>query len=638
MCKVWSPVCEGLMRRMHVAMRDGGGHSLLWRFGGHPKVPTPLETIDVLDAIVVAAARLDVPWGMLRMCEDVHEAWAQLSPVFGSAAAERKRELVDAAATLRALPEESAPPFRATFRALLSKGTGEADGGEADRDPKMRDSARVFEASLAPLCDLFCLHSEYSALATLWAQLLSRHPADSAAPPSLLKAAASVAMLGSTQQASKSIASQHWQWLSDRHEASTDGDEGKVQGTGGGEGKVQGTGGDIGVLMEMQVQWYGALWQSSANHHAVFCHLPVILRHNARLPSHATLPLVPSTSAGPPTLFGPMQAAVGAELLSDNHTVALRDVPRRLAQIRSLSAHLASVELKPPSLDPMIAQLVGHLRHIVAAYSSTFEHDRHATLVETVRRVVAYCEAPADGVPPRVDEIVAVASESSDAQLCSLAAPVAGPLCETLCNAATSLARGGDGALALVGRASAMLGLLRLHLLLPRGPLDPTVKTASKLDSADKRIAATESEVAIRSVAEQWFTGGETTPAIDELQRHTAWLSQRRGALKRKVVERPSPSQYPAIYAAAKRFGETLGSVGRVVELLDSVAGASLVQQEQLWQDNALELVHRLERFTHYVDIVTPLSLAVHEIKFGLRLATHAALGKKGIPVGVSRP
>lgn len=105
-----------------------------------------------------------------------------------------------------------------------------------------------------------------------------------------------------------------------------------------------------------------------------------------------------------------------------------------------------------------------------------------------------------------------------DERLTQLAESLVLPTAQVLCEASNAAAVGGiaksGAAQALVGRGMALLGCLRLALLLPSSPVDPGLKPALKKGLLEKRVDGLKKELTVRRWSSRLEGGGDVTPEV----------------------------------------------------------------------------------------------------------------------------
>ena len=203
-------------------------------------------------------------------------------------------------------------------------------------------------------------------------------------------------------------------------------------------------------------------------------------------------------------------------------------------------------------------------------------------------------------------------------------------------DAAASRARWARGDRARRGAAWTLLGLARLHLLLPEGTPDPAAATATRLARAKTRLAD-ETRPALAALAWQRRTPGATPPpsrATTSTASESSALVAEARFLSARVVPRPTPPMWRPMLAETMKFRTTFASVDRVVALIralerdDATRGTPRARgrRRRAWLAAAEPWGERLDvDFRGYEDATEPARLAALELRRGVTLLTHAA-------------
>ena len=203
-------------------------------------------------------------------------------------------------------------------------------------------------------------------------------------------------------------------------------------------------------------------------------------------------------------------------------------------------------------------------------------------------------------------------------------------------DAAASRARWARGDRARRGAAWTLLGLARLHLLLPEGTPDPAAATATRLARAKTRLAD-ETRPALAALAWQRRTPGATPPpsrATTSTTFESSALVAEARFLSARVVPRPTPPMWRPMLAETMKFRTTFASVDRVVALIRALErddatprdAARARAEAEAWLAAAEPWGERLDvDFRGYEDATEPARLAALELRRGVTLLTHAA-------------
>jgi hypothetical protein len=192
--------------------------------------------------------------------------------------------------------------------------------------------------------------------------------------------------------------------------------------------------------------------------------------------------------------------------------------------------------------------------------------------------------------------------------------------------------------LAARGKVWALLGLARLHLSAPPAGADPAAKHAQLRGHTLSVLTwHVDPELAARQQYARLPGGPDEAAAIAALQARQAELLGHAERLDGRSPPRPAPPQYLALQEDASRFLEGLSGVGRMVAMVGGVARRepAALQQAAVWEGNAAAWSARLSlQYPLYRDVVQPVQLAVHELRYGLALGCGAAaLGGTGAGV-----
>jgi MoxR-like ATPase/chorismate-pyruvate lyase len=209
--------------------------------------------------------------------------------------------------------------------------------------------------------------------------------------------------------------------------------------------------------------------------------------------------------------------------------------------------------------------------------------------------------------------------------------------------------------LATSGELWLRVGLMRLHLLLPPTPVDPSAKNIAKADLLEG--AATQLGASLLARHYSHAAGSGQALTLDEqalLTRQCATRARAR-TLREKSIQRPSDAPpFEGLFLELQEFSRTLGSVDRVLELrsvcgsacgdilsvLGADSGAStssanaeglmatldrVERQEAGWQHSSAAFRTRLEReYFAYEDVVSSVMSAIENISTGLGLCVAA--------------
>ncbi|XP_035825952.1 midasin isoform X2 [Aplysia californica] len=196
-----------------------------------------------------------------------------------------------------------------------------------------------------------------------------------------------------------------------------------------------------------------------------------------------------------------------------------------------------------------------------------------------------------------------------------------------------------------VGRAMALTGLLQAHMLAPRGPVDPVEKAGLKLqhvlnetEEIDVRLSTWDSYLTFRCGRSLADTPTEHVhPEIRRLRDRREQLEKTRAKLEQRKAYRPEPSQFKELCQSVSGFLDSSLSLSRLTDLTHKLSSftrddlptaettlTTALQEEKVWQDSAQRFLRQLkQKFPLYRDLLCPVHLAIHQVKYGLRLMAH---------------
>ncbi|XP_014672453.1 PREDICTED: midasin-like [Priapulus caudatus] len=413
----------------------------------------------------------------------------------------------------------------------------------------------------------------------------------------------------------------------------------------------------------------------------------------------------PAIRLGPAALLQPVQTfstitlLLGNQQLTEEIAVPLRLLEEKRRQFRQLSTLLwqnsALVDRNPEnSRSSELVSLRRSIGHLTRCLLRVHSRSADAEPAADARQLI-----------PQLRNTVQLLIEESS--LPADLAHAAAPLCEV---AGRLLVRDSDSSVVadldqsessfLVGLAWAYLGLLEAQLLAPRQPVDPAEKRKVKLRYAQEEIKEIETELKVRNwmhyletgmhlitenhqgeppsnsstnvvdmetdehptkterqalnfeIAQEAFPAGGATAAADCHPRVThllGRLEELRGtaaALSKMVAARPTPPQFDFIVQDLRHYLGSIGSVGKVTELLgklrDSWQGLAEGRKKKkasvslsvlrAWLASQEKFVQRLlTTYPLYKDLVTPTGAAIYQMMYGVDMATQAVERQIGL-------
>lgn len=369
--------------------------------------------------------------------------------------------------------------------------------------------------------------------------------------------------------------------------------------------------------------WQQALWRGAAQ----------------RLPSAHAAAVLPSAAAGWAALSGPARLHVAAltvlasGLAAGSEAAAISERAPRLLQLRLAAAALRQRCVSEAAGEPAVSAAEWQAARLVAAallaahLPSVAEGAPRRQLQKVIDALAQQAAAFATQRPSELlDALASAVSTSNHATLRALLQPLLLP-------AVRELLGSGSGGAAACGRAWALLGLARLHLLVPPAGVDPAAKYAMVRGQKALRLGLQlEPELAVRRAFAALPGGADESARIAELEATRAALLREMDGLEVRATPRPNPPQYLAARDDVARFVASFGDLDRVVAMAFALAStdvgarAAAAAAAAVWQENAAAWVERLGRqYSGYWDVLQPVQLAVQELRYGLALLQGAA-------------
>ncbi|KAH3757277.1 AAA ATPase midasin [Pelomyxa schiedti] len=169
-------------------------------------------------------------------------------------------------------------------------------------------------------------------------------------------------------------------------------------------------------------------------------------------------------------------------------------------------------------------------------------------------------------------------------------------------------------------------------LAIGRVPCDPVMSKNSKLKTQEKILSDLDIEISTRTKIEQILTGKESNGTIRGLQSEAHRRKLQCDTLKDQFIDRPSTSDFIALFNEVHRFSTMIGSIEKVLELLNLLVQSKgphgknkyALEKEEAWQAETLHFIKNFEhRFSSYRDVSNPIVLSVLSIKYGMHVTAY---------------
>jgi midasin len=191
---------------------------------------------------------------------------------------------------------------------------------------------------------------------------------------------------------------------------------------------------------------------------------------------------------------------------------------------------------------------------------------------------------------------------------------------------------------AVRGKVWILTGMLRLLLVQPGQPIDPTRKYTVMVDLLNPNISMISEKMNVYRDIEKFITGGTENAATERFSKDLARLEEDLARVKGKVIQRPN-IPFSALFGEIREIVSLLVShknnqklevmVQNMTSLLATTSVSEDLEQnlqqvlaeEDNWQNNADNRTHRLlDNYVGYEDIIVPFVTCIYQIKYGLRL------------------
>ncbi|XP_076466261.1 midasin-like [Babylonia areolata] len=200
-------------------------------------------------------------------------------------------------------------------------------------------------------------------------------------------------------------------------------------------------------------------------------------------------------------------------------------------------------------------------------------------------------------------------------------------------------------AAAVVGEGVVWVGQAWLYLLAPKGRVDPVHKANVELRHHQQELCSVEMDIQVWEAHLQLTTGQTIAdvspdlrhPRLDFLVRRQDELKSVIADLEKRQAFREDCTQYLRLRQDVETILETVGSMGRVSDLLSKLrssargsrtefssrvgVAATALKEERTWQHEAARVARSLsEEYPCVPDLTVPLCLALEQMRFGMRI------------------
>ncbi|KDD77117.1 hypothetical protein H632_c15p0, partial [Helicosporidium sp. ATCC 50920] len=322
-------------------------------------------------------------------------------------------------------------------------------------------------------------------------------------------------------------------------------------------------------------------------------------------------------ACGPSGLHRPRLSLAASTIVLQSQSLSLRQRNVRVQQLKCAARAL----LRGPGAERPVAEL--EWQAAVLLLAATLQ--AHAPVVdlddrpEFERLLRWLAEERAFGDAQEADiaasrALLAVLQRSKHKLLSHLLAAVWEPLLSILLQQQAACTRDG----ALRGRAWMLLGVARLHLLVPPVSGDPAAQSQLMKRHLEASSAERwEPEAAVRELMHAQQGGLSERAHVRELRARIGDAVRQAGELAGLCTARPRPPQYFELRSTIAAFVEGACALDKVAQLATLPAAAQL----QTLQESVLGWCASVgERYAWYRDLVQPVQTAALEIAYGANL------------------
>lgn len=198
-----------------------------------------------------------------------------------------------------------------------------------------------------------------------------------------------------------------------------------------------------------------------------------------------------------------------------------------------------------------------------------------------------------------------------------------------------------------LGRAWVYLGILRMNLLIPHSPVDPSVKPSIKVDLLSKQNGSVEQEYAARDLELSMTGASRISAQMLALARYHVDNATKIQGLTKKIIYRPDEIPlFTDLYEELREANDSLLNSDRVLEMLSLTATlaskmsevnwsknadvsrakeymtelSALSREELSWQESLSGFLGRISNvYGEYEDVLSPIVSAIGNISQGMR-------------------
>ncbi|GAB2269171.1 hypothetical protein Dimus_004101 [Dionaea muscipula] len=353
-------------------------------------------------------------------------------------------------------------------------------------------------------------------------------------------------------------------------------------------------------ILEMWFRWHSFLWNSSS----VFC--------EGSLKDETYKFLLPDT------LFTPMKMGIVQHMLGS--TFVVKDIPVHCLKLRVASCDIwRSVKPGVDLYSLFLSSIQSLLPQILSAHRKAFSSDQYDNIMSICASFRETVVKDSD-----IQALVSILAASNYQAFTSVVDSFIKPLLKgvhLLCSSNVSPY--------YLGCAWLRLGGVRFQLLLPNDDVDPAVKFTMKCLQLEEMISSLELEIKVRQEC-SYLAGSLSRRETDGGRfKMLEKLRAEKKRVQEKIVFRPDHGKFKKLKYECDEFLNLVYSSLHLMETCNSLEFQEFINEAGNWQATANSFVERLsDEYVAYEDIVQPIQVAVYEMKLGLSLIASSVLEK----------
>lgn len=396
------------------------------------------------------------------------------------------------------------------------------------------------------------------------------------------------------------------------------------------------------IMQDMWLNWHTRVWNNSFNSISSATVLTPFSRGEV---SDAKLF---ELLIGPNKLFTDLKAVRVIQLLSNWKHVPIRARFAKIDQLRQLTDVISQKRF---------ATSISYTSHMdwrhafftfagtLACFGKSFPEQHHfqrlLSLLEDLRQLIEGTERTSEEqLEHLLESLRIIILNSSDQRLSNLVDTIIS-IGRLLYQQQKQVTVDADEPVSMVvqGRIWCLLGFIRMMLVMPAQPLDPTYKYGVKLSQLAADSEHTREKMLMYKVIERFIRGTEHSDTIADLAHQLTIIEEQSRQVERKVITRPSDVsiQFRELYRDLRQFVDSLSGKEKLFSMVDmfvkhadgSTTETSEVAmtKEDLWQHNAGHFIQKLlTKYRGYEDIIVPFANCVYQIRFGMRLLCYGSI------------